>query len=246
MRNIHLWRIFLAVSVVILIANMAFIDYIWLQDRGKLNRTIENFNKLAVLVTSTEQEAELSGKSSTSELVVGPEIEARGCGPVCERVIERKVAEALDIINVPAKSPNAGASATPTSTATNTAVVTQTGTYYIPLSGTGNTSSRDWVDIANTETVIDWSEYGPNRTITWDIYGRIFQGNGKARFRLYDKTNSVAVPGSDLETASETSAHLTSGPLTMWSGKNTYIVQALSLTGYTAYFESGRIKVTVF
>jgi hypothetical protein len=240
MRTLHLWRVFLAISVVILMANVLFIDYVWLDERGRLEETIKRVNQiaeaLAVLKTDGIEEQILEEGSQG-----GGDFTDRTCGTLCERVIERKVAEALDSAVISPTSPNP---AMP-ETKTTTTVVTKTGTYYIPLSGTGFTTNRDWTDIASTETVVDWSEYGGEHTVTWDAYAKVHQGNGKTMIRLYDKTNAVEVPGSNLETGSENTAHLVSSELTLWSGKNTYVVQVKSLTGYQAYFESGRIKVIV-
>jgi len=242
MRTLHLWRVFLGISSVILLLNMGLIDWLWFKDRVRLNDTMERVNQLTTAFGGLQPAEEMAeDEQALVEEITGN----RTCGSVCERVIEKKVVEMMEASG----SGTTSVGTTPrsnTSTITNTTtVVSKAGTYYIPLSGTGSTTSRDWVDIPSTEIVVDWSEYGSNYTVTWDAYSKVHQGNGKTLIRLYDKTNAVEVPGSNLETGSENTVHLVSSVLTLWAGKNTYVVQVKSLTGYQAFFESGRIKVIV-
>lgn len=241
MRTLHLWRIFLAITSVILILNMAAIDYFWLQDRTRLDETIQTVNQLTTAISNLPS---VATDSTQEAVIIDDGIDNRACGSVCERVIERKVAEALDSTNTTSTSPDPPTTTRPTSPPATT-LVSKAGTYYIPFSNSGSTTNRDWTDLSGTETIIDWSEYGSNYTVTWDAYAKVFQGNGKTRIRLFDKTHGIAVPNSELETSSENTVHLVSGELSVWSGTNTYLVQVLSLTGYEAFFESGRIKIVV-
>ncbi len=235
----------MGVMIVIAIGNLLFIDYIWLRDRDRINQSTERLNQLTQAFTSLG--GIIEGMTDGSSDLLMPVDEDSGtvrsdtCGPICQRVIEQQVALAIGSL-----TPAVSRTPTPASSGGGaTVTVSKAGTYYIPLSGTGSTKNLDWTNIVTTETVIDWSEYGEARTVTWDAYAKIYQGNGKVSLRLYDKTNGIAVPNSELETGSETSVHLVSGQLAMWSGQNTYVVQVKSNTGYEAFFESGRIKVVV-
>ncbi len=164
------------------------------------------------------------------------------CDAACEKLMDEKITAALSQISTRSATKKSSSGGT-TTIINNTN--TQSGTYYIPLSGTGSTTSLDWVEIPRTETEVNWDEYGADKQITWDAYAKVYQGNGKVSLRLYDKTNKVAVGNSELETGSQDSVHLVSGGLSVWAGKNTYVVQAKTATGYEGFFESGRIKIIV-
>ena len=244
MRTIHLWRIFVFVMIVVAMVNVLLIDYVWLKDREQVDQVSERINQLTTAFTSLGGvlKAQLDGSGNLIMPEGGDdEVRTDTCGSVCQRMIEQKVAQAIGTVTLPVTSSTPGAN----TTTNTTTIVSRAGTYYIPLSGIGSTKNLDWVNLTNTETTIDWSEYGDNRTVTWDIYAKIYQGNGKATVRLYDKTNAIAIPNSELQTGSENTVHLVSGELQMWSGNNTYVVQVKTNTGYEAYFESGRIKVVV-
>lgn len=247
MRTLHLWRIFLLVMIIIVTANILFLDYIWLSERKTYSDAVVKLNTVVDLINDgssalLNQSSQAMEATSTTKLQSPVIRNDSDCGPLCQRIIEQKVAQAINVAKVLPVSPDP---VTQTTNTTTTNIVIQAGTYYIPLGGTGSTKNTSWTEIPTTETVIDWSEYGNKYTITWDAYGKVYQGNGKAKFRIYDKTNNIAVPNSEIETGSETSAHMISSNLQVWSGKNTYVVQTKSLTGYESFFESGRIKVVV-
>jgi len=241
MKVIHLWRVFVGIMMVISVANVVFLDWVWLQDRDKLDGVIRQVNQLTTAFVGVGGRlADMD--EGEKDILLGngddfAQVTTDACGPECEKQIVSAVAAAL------ASAPTASPSSSTTNTVTNT--VTKAGTFYIPLSGTGSVDSLDWMDIPTTETIIDWAEYGGTKTVSWDGYAKVFQGNGKVLLRLFDKTNGIEVANSNMSTGSQNSVHLVSGPLSVWEGKNTYVVQVKTLTGYEGFFESGRIKVVV-
>ncbi|QQG47379.1 MAG: hypothetical protein HY044_04620 [Candidatus Woesebacteria bacterium] len=118
-------------------------------------------------------------------------------------------------------------------------------TVYIPLGGSSNTQSQNWVSLNNNQVYIDfYSDYGASAYATWDVFMKVDQGNGAAYARIFDLTNGVAVDGSELTTTSADTTQVSSGQIKLRSGRNLYAVQIKSLNGYTAFIDSARIKIT--
>lgn len=181
-------------------------------------------NQLASLQMSDKEisqaESEIVASNSAEEV----------CGETCQEEIVAKVVEKL--------KPTVARSVVPVPTK-----VAVDSVQYVPLGGGGSSKEMTWVSMATTQTQIDWSRYAGKKKVTWEAYARVLHGNGKVMLRLYDLTNQIAVPGSDLETGSETTVYLKSGDLAVWAGTNTYVVQVNSLTGYEAFYEGGKLKV---
>ena len=213
---------------------MLFLNWVWFEDRKRNADVIDQVNQITKVLDSLDSNISESVKDTTRD-----EGGSFVCDSDCQKLVSREIQIAL--LDWSLNRSNASDSGT----LIDTNVQTVAGTFYIPLSGTGSSKSLDWVNIPTTETRIDWAEYSGEKTITWDAYARVFQGNGKVFIRLFDVTNGVAVPGSEMETGSETTVHLISGSLSVNSGNNTYLVQVRTLTGYEGFFESGRIKVNV-
>lgn len=115
---------------------------------------------------------------------------------------------------------------------------------YIPFGGAGSTTSRDWVDVPGSGAFVNLSEYSGVTAVVWEVFLRVNQGNGRAYARLFDVTHGIAVAGSEISTDSSAFALVGSGQLSLWAGNNEYRVQVKSLTGYEAFVESPRLKIT--
>ncbi len=121
----------------------------------------------------------------------------------------------------------------------------KTSTTYLPINSNFASGSQDWVDVTNSNFTLDLAnDYGSNAIAVFDLYLKVQDGNGQAYVRIYDKTHGIVVYNSELQTANQTSTNLISNNLSFWSGKNNYVVQIKSLTGYSVSFETGRLKIT--
>lgn len=146
---------------------------------------------------------------------------------------------------LPSSSPTASPTPTPLASprVVSTNAPSPTRITYIPLTG-GSSQSTSWVDIAGSNFTLNIGDYGKNAYATWDANVRVDNANGTTFVRLFDKTHSIAVNGSEISIANtSTSTDVTSGSLSFWQGNNSYVVQIKSLNGYTAFMDSGRIKI---
>lgn len=186
---------------------------------------------------SQRQEEILSPKELTS--LPSPTSAADICGLVCQETIAQKISEAIATIS--------GKETVKETTIVKetTQQVSQSQIIYIPLGGGGSTTSQDWADVANAEVWLDVADYTNIDKIYFEGFIKVKHGNGKVYARLYDVTHSIAVQGSEIETTSENYTLVESGSLNLWRGKNLYRVQIKSLTGYEAFFDSGRIKIII-
>lgn len=123
---------------------------------------------------------------------------------------------------------------------------TPTQTTYVPLGVTFASSSTSWENVADTEVWIDVNnDYGGDAYISWSASMKVAHGNGQAYVRLYDKTNGIAVNGSELTTVNNSDfENKSSGKLNLWSGNNEYVVQMKSLNGFEVTYSGGKIKVS--
>lgn len=175
-------------------------------------------------------------KDVSQETQVAPPYQAiDGCGEVCKNEIDKKVAEAIATISALPKI-------APKTSASNT----KTQTVYVPLDGPVSTTSTAWVDVPGVEVSIDRvNDYGSGAKVSWEASLKVAYGNGQAFARLLDVTHGTSVDGSEISTTSNAVAtNISSGNITLWSGRNLYRLQLKSLTGYEVTFSSGRIKIT--
>lgn len=161
------------------------------------------------------------------------------CGSVCQEIIAQKVSEAIATISGKETVKEI------TVVKETTQQVSQPQIIYIPLGGGGSTTSQDWADVANAEVWLDMADYANVDKIYFEGFIKVKHGVGKVYARLYDVTHRIGVQGSDIETSSENYTLVESGLLSLWRGKNLYRVQIKSLTGYEAFFDSGRIKIVI-
>jgi hypothetical protein len=115
---------------------------------------------------------------------------------------------------------------------------------FLPLGGSYSTQEMDWVDVPNAQISFDLdADYGSGAKVTWEAFLKLYQGNGTVYARLMDVTHGTAVDGSEIQTNSPNIVQVSSADLKFFGGRNVYRVQIKSSNGYTAYFDSGRIKI---
>jgi hypothetical protein len=213
-------KLLIALGLVNLIALDVFIAYYFLvsQKATPVSSTADNIANLKDTIQQNENPVDI-------------------CGDDCKSYIDQKVVE--DIAK-------AAANVTPTpSTAPVKAIVpvTKKSVSYLPISGSGDTTNTDWVDIAGTDFYMSKSDYPGLIGFYFEANISLLNGNGAAYFRIYDATHSVAVVGSEISTSSQVVSFVSSGQVYFWEGYNHYVVQGKSLTADTAKFESGRLKI---
>lgn len=182
--------------------------------------------------------AELSGTNLASPTVEersqppSPKIDS--CGTACKSEIQRVVSEAMATL-----------SAKPQTTTKTTTAPIEKKTSYISLSGPITTTSTAWVDASGVEVYVDLTnDYSKDATVYWEATLSVANGNGQASARLFDVTHGIAVNGSEISlTNNATPTLVSSGNLSLWSGKNLYRVQLKSLNSFVVTFASGRIKI---
>lgn len=134
-----------------------------------------------------------------------------------------------------------------TTTPTSTPVPTANKIAFIPLGGSGSTQSTSWTDVPNAQVWLNFSgEYGQLAKAWWDAFLRVDNANGTTYARLFDVTHGIAVNGSEISVSNTTTSTdvESAGNLQFWSGRNLYRVQIKSLNSSTAFFDSGRIKIS--
>lgn len=115
---------------------------------------------------------------------------------------------------------------------------------YIPIGNTGSgASSTDFVSLSGHEVTIDPAKYPGYKQMVLEANFRIFQGNGLAEVRLFNKTDGGAILGSLVSTTSQDYTTKASGGFTLASGSKTYTVQVKSTTGYSVDLQTTRIRV---
>jgi len=134
---------------------------------------------------------------------------------------------------------------TSTSTPVKPAVSKQTSVTYIPIPGSGQTLSNQWVDLTGTEFYLAKQDFPGLKEIYFEANLKLFNGNGKAYLRLFDVTNGIEVWGSQIETSSQADTMVSSSQITLRPGNNLIRVQAKSLTADTTIFTSGRLKLII-
>lgn len=117
-------------------------------------------------------------------------------------------------------------------------------TLYIPIGygGSGN-ASTDFATVSGHEITINPSDYSGYKQMVFEPNFRIFQGNGKAEVRLYNKTDGTSIQNSVVSSISQDYSTKTSSGFTLPGGSKTYTVQAKSSTGYSVDLQLTRIRV---
>lgn len=163
---------------------------------------------------------------------------AENCGLDCEEKISVAVDKAVAELSAELKA-SSGKQVTQSTPKPKPAI---TQVFYVPVGSSGSTTKTEWADLSNTDFFFNSGEYGTLKDAKWSANIKVFQ-NGQAFARLFDVTHGVAVPGSEISTASYVYSLVESDSLKFLQDKNVYRVQMKSLTGYEASFDSGKIKI---
>lgn len=115
---------------------------------------------------------------------------------------------------------------------------------YLPITGNFSLLSYTWANVPTSQFYFDTADYPGLKGIVFEANLKLLNGNGLAKAQLYDITHSVALPGSQVQTASQQDQIIASSPVTFLSGKNLIQVQIQSLTADTTVFNSGRLIIT--
>ncbi len=167
------------------------------------------------------------------------------CGEDCQKVVRDLIADA--IANLPSQS---------TTVVKETSVVEQKKsspkTTFIPLGGSASTTSQTWTDVKGSDVYISLADYTQSSSayngassiwVGFDATIKMEGGNGTAYARLFDVTHGIAVSGSEVSTASPDFTVASAENISLWAGNNVYRAQIKSLSGLTASFSSGRVKI---
>lgn len=119
---------------------------------------------------------------------------------------------------------------------------TQHQTTYLPLGGSGTTTSQNWTSVASTELTFDKNDY-PGAQFYFEAFVSIKQSAGIAYIRLYDKTHNNGLIESERSAGTDIFTKITSGELPLAEGNTTYQVQIKSSNGYDVSMEGARIRV---
>ncbi|MEK7521613.1 MAG: hypothetical protein AAB599_02305 [Patescibacteria group bacterium] len=152
------------------------------------------------------------------------------CGQECQEEIDKKVAEALATVSAKQSGSTVGGGSGTTKTT------------YVPIGSTFSTRSLDWTDVPG-QVEVDTDAYGSSPAFYWDGSVKIGNSNGEVFVRLFDVTNGIAVSLSELSANSANYTNVSSQPLPLWAGKNTYKVQIKSTSGEEATIASDRVKI---
>lgn len=132
----------------------------------------------------------------------------------------------------------------PSTSTTTTATSVGAKSVYIPI-GTGgsSTSTTGYESIGVQEVTIDTANYPGYKSMVFEAYLRIYQGNGTAFARLQNKTDGTAISGTEISSTSQDFGIISSGTFTLPSGSKKYTVQLKTSTGYSADLQTARIRV---
>lgn len=115
---------------------------------------------------------------------------------------------------------------------------------YIPLGWTGSASTQDWSSVSTQSISIDPADYSGYTSMDFEVNLSVYQGNGRAYARLYDKDDGLAIIPSEVSSTSDTYSWVTSATFQLPStAKKTYILQLKTNTGYASQVQNARIKV---
>ena len=210
--------IFLTVLFFLFLINLAVLDFV-IFSRSQETTSVQP-------VTTTESE------KITITPTMAPDKD-ESCPASCLQAIS----EANDAVleQIPATSPSAA-----------TGVVSQTGVkeFYIPV-GSGSTQSRDWIELAGVEAVIDSANFPNVKSVIFEASLRVPTANGRVYAKLYDVTAKHDVWYSEVWAEGSTSYRAESANINLSSGRHLYRLMMKSTMGYEALLDSARLKIVL-
>ena len=107
--------------------------------------------------------------------------------------------------------------------------------------GSGSSSKTDWTTLTSAQINIDTTNYPGNPKFYFEAASSII--GGEAYTRLVRKSDTGLVAGANLVHNSSSPTWKISGPITLYAGNHTYIVQVRSSSGEKVVLEGARVKV---
>jgi hypothetical protein len=212
----RLLRIFPWAIGLIVIANLLFLDFVWLNKPQ---------NEKVQTPIAQPETASNSIDCSSCQKIITDEIakEVAKITPVIEKqTIQPTIAPKY--IQMPTNPPQAKV-------------------IYVPVGTSGSTTNMDWTDIAATDFYFNFADYSQAKSASFQSSLQSFPSQDKVSLRLYDVTNNRAVDGSELTTDSVSYALVTSGTLSIWQGNNLYRIQGKGINGNTLNFSNSKLRI---
>ncbi|MFH1959177.1 MAG: hypothetical protein ABIJ22_02520 [Patescibacteria group bacterium] len=133
-------------------------------------------------------------------------------------------------------------------TQTITKTITQTASSnsakeYVIYLGSGNTTSREWIEVGGTKTTIDTANYPAIKNVQFQASLNIVGGEARARFK--NKTTGAIFYDSEVMHNSSTTTWVSRTDLILHNGSNEYVIELRSTSGELAQLEGARLRITV-
>lgn len=202
---------------------------------SKLNVS-QNVEQVKTKVESITQPKEIPARLPSESSLTKPDVQIMidsSIAPLQKQIddLSKNKSAAPVVVQSPASSSQTSVSSSPK-------------TLYIPIGyGGSGSSTTDFATVSGHEITINPSDYTGYRQMVFEPNFRIFQGNGKAEVRLFNKTDSTAIQNSVVSSTSQDYSTKTSSGFTIAGGSKTYTVQAKSSTGYSVDLQLTRIRV---
>lgn len=213
-------EVVLAVLVVLLIGNVAFLNYKVLYDAGDKEAEEHNdsdFNIVDLASPSAEQIDKLQGKTIDS------------CSPYSCVDLIRQATESL--------SPKTATSKSTAGLSTGSAKE-----FYVTF-GSGQTLSDEWEDIPGLSAYIDSTKYSKIKTVTFEASMRIPTANGRVYAQLFDDTDKHAIWFSEVSMEGNKSQLVISSPIQLDLGNKLYKVQMKTTLKFLSILDQARMHI---
>ena len=223
-------RILIILPFLILLANLAFLDYSYLN--ANKQREQLSLDKTDLLEKVMVLEDRLDRMNLSNYIVATPAgqtsvANSDSCPLSCAALINTSISA---IKSTPS---------TTTKPATTVTQVNQKGEYYIPLGSGQVTQLNIWVTIDSAQATLDTTNFPKIKQAYFEAILRTDSGEVKAR--LYDVSTPYIYAGNEARTDSFT-GKLISVPINLQPGSKSYKVQLYS-TISTGVLDSARIKL---
>lgn len=152
----------------------------------------------------------------------------------------QNIQAALSITPRPTPIPTITPTPTPISTASGVIVKE----YFIPM-GIGYGQGADYTDVPGVQAIIDTTLYPSIRQVTLEFTGYTPTGNQIVNARLYDDTDSHAIPQSDVTWSGGGYQFFATPSLVLDTGKKTYSIQLKTQLQYASYVQDARLHIVL-
>ena len=163
--------------------------------------------------------------------------------PIEKKVIESMINEATgSVLRQIQNKPLGGAA--PIEPVTQIVTAPSIKEFYIPL-GAGTTTSKDWQDIAGSDTTIDPNNYPNLKSAYFEVSLSVPTNSGTAYARLFNVTDKHPAWFAEVQTDNAQSILVKSGPIVLGSGNSVYRVQLKSSIGAQVVMDLARVKIVI-